>query len=248
MRCTAILRQMIVAVVVALSALLAGGVDARAAAATSAWTWPLPGRPPVLRPFQPPPTPYAAGHRGVDLGAPIGTPVRAAGAGVVSFAGPLAGRGVVTVTHGALRTTYEPVAAVVRRGQPVTLGEQIGWLAAPTGHCGIGVPCLHWGLLRGATYLDPLLLLGAAPVRLLPLYREIPTTDRGVPMRAVPAPLDTTGSPPDHIEATWPPSRQPRIAPPTPAVTGLPPPANRTVPAVALVGVLAMAAGVALRR
>jgi hypothetical protein len=28
--------------------------------------------------------------------------------------------------------------------------------------------CLHWGLLRGATYLNPLTLVGAGPIRLLP--------------------------------------------------------------------------------
>lgn len=132
------------------------------------WTWPLPGHPPVLRGFEPPPSPYAPGHRGVDLGAPIGTPVRAAGAGVVGFAARLAGRGVVTVVHGPLRTTYEPVTAVVHAGQPVVMGQQIGWLAAPTGQCGPGVSCLHWGLLRGSVYLDPLSLLGPIPVRLLP--------------------------------------------------------------------------------
>jgi hypothetical protein len=28
--------------------------------------------------------------------------------------------------------------------------------------------CLHWGLRSGALYLDPLILLGLGPVRLLP--------------------------------------------------------------------------------
>ena len=133
------------------------------------WQWPLPAPRVILRRFSPPPMPYAAGHRGVDLGAPVGTPVRAAGAGVVGYAAPLAGRGVVTVVHGALRTTYEPVTATVRAGDRVGAGTQIGWLAAPTGHCGPGRPCLHWGLLRCDTYLDPLLLVGAARIRLLPL-------------------------------------------------------------------------------
>ncbi len=66
------------------------------------WGWPLPGIPTVLRPFQPPPTPYAAGHRGVDLAAPVGASVLAAGTGVIGYAGRLAGRGVVTVVHGEL--------------------------------------------------------------------------------------------------------------------------------------------------
>ena len=44
----------------------------------------------------------------------------------------------------------------------------IGHLAAPGSHCPPRA-CLHWGWLRGETYLDPLRLVGAAPVRLLPL-------------------------------------------------------------------------------
>lgn len=140
------------------------------AASATGWQWPLAGVPTVLRPFQPPPTPYAAGHRGVDLAAPTGAAVLSAGAGVVGFAGVLAGRGVVTVIHGSLKTTYEPVSAVVRAGQPVTAGQPIGRLQPPTGHCGAGRSCLHWGLLRGTVYLDPLALLGLTHSVLLPVW------------------------------------------------------------------------------
>ena len=49
------------------------------------------------------------------------------------------------------------------------VGEQIGRLEPPTGHCGIGRSCLHWGLLRGDSYLDPLALLHLSPPILLPL-------------------------------------------------------------------------------
>jgi murein DD-endopeptidase MepM/ murein hydrolase activator NlpD len=123
----------------------------------------------VVRGFDPPAQPWLPGHRGVDLAAVPGDAVVAAGAGVVSFAGPVAGRGVVSVTHGALRTTYEPVTATVRAGDTVAPGDRLGTLAAGSGHCG-GVPsCLHWGLLRGTEYLDPLLLLGRSHPVLLPI-------------------------------------------------------------------------------
>src|SRR5947209_1444726 len=80
-----------------------------APAAATGYRWPLDGRPAVVRAFAPPPRPWLPGHRGVDLGAAPGTIVRAAGAGTVSFAGRVAGRGVVSVAHpGGLRTTYEP--------------------------------------------------------------------------------------------------------------------------------------------
>jgi murein DD-endopeptidase MepM/ murein hydrolase activator NlpD len=123
----------------------------------------------VVRRFDPPPRPWLAGHRGVDLSAPLSTVVRAAGAGRVIFAGAIAGRGVVSVVHaGGLRTTYEPVAATVAVGDVVARGSELGIVEA--GHPGCPDPaCLHWGLRRGDRYLDPLALLGLGRVRLLPL-------------------------------------------------------------------------------
>jgi murein DD-endopeptidase MepM/ murein hydrolase activator NlpD len=145
--------------------------------------WPLRPDPAVVTAFAPPDSPWGAGHRGVDL---LGTPdarVRAALPGVVAFAGPLAGRGVVVVAHGDTRTTYEPVTASVTVGDPVAAGDVIGRLALPGGHC-LPRACLHWGWLRGDTYLDPLLLVGAGPVRLLPLWRPDPAPT-AVPPAAV---------------------------------------------------------------
>ncbi|WP_420120314.1 peptidoglycan DD-metalloendopeptidase family protein, partial [Nakamurella sp.] len=84
---------------------------------------PVPPPPVVLVPFDPPPDRYAAGHRGVDLAAPVGTVVTAAGPGRVVFAGTVVDRGVVSVEHeGGLRTTYEPVTATVPAGTVVAAG------------------------------------------------------------------------------------------------------------------------------
>ncbi len=134
----------------------------------TAWRWPLAGSPEVVRAFDPPATRYGRGHRGVDLAGVPGAVVLAAGAGTVGYAGMLAGRGVISVRHAdGLRTTYEPVVATVRPGERVTAGAPLGRLAA--GHPGCPrAACLHWGLLRGDTYLDPLSLLGRGPIRLLP--------------------------------------------------------------------------------
>jgi murein DD-endopeptidase MepM/ murein hydrolase activator NlpD len=122
----------------------------------------------VARPFDPPPQPWLAGHRGVDLTATPGAPVRAPRDGTVVFARVVAGRGVITVAHpDGLRTTYEPVRASVAVGDTVRAGETLGVLDA--GHPGCPVEaCLHWGLRRGDTYLDPMTLLGRGRVRLLP--------------------------------------------------------------------------------
>lgn len=143
------------------------------------WVLPLAGEPVVTRPFDPPRTPYGPGHRGVDLAGAPGQPVFAAGAGTIGYAAPLAGRGVVTVVHlGGLRTTYEPVAAAVQVGQLVPVGHPIG--ALEPGHRGCPVAaCLHWGLLEGEVYLDPMSLLGLGPIRLLPSTDVGPASSAG---------------------------------------------------------------------
>lgn len=142
------------------------------------WRSPVPGPLRVARPFQPPPSRYAAGHRGVDLTASAGTVVTAAGDGVVGFAGILAGRGVVTVVHGTLRTTYEPLDVEVVAGQRVRAGNRLGTMSGGHPSCGPARACLHWGLLRGEIYLDPLQLLHRNRSRLLPVWGVSPAVSQ----------------------------------------------------------------------
>ncbi|SES16109.1 Peptidase family M23 [Streptomyces sp. yr375] len=149
--------------------------------------WPVGARPAVVRGWEAPATAYARGHRGVDLAAAPGVPVRSVAAGRVSFAGRVAGRGVVAVELTGtglppLRTTYEPVRASVRKGDEVAPGQFVGTVEPTGGHC--AGTCLHWGLLRGDAYLDPLSLLPPwllrrGPSRLLPVL--------GVPLPRLPA-------------------------------------------------------------
>lgn len=161
--------------------------SAAAGGDSPAWGSPLSAPPAVARPFAPPESRFGSGHRGVDLSGPPGGPVLAAGAGRVSYAGLLAGRPVVVVSHGELRTTYEPVSPTVAVDQSVNAGERIGTLEP--GHPGCSTPaCLHWGLRQGEQYLDPLSLLGRTPVRLLPVIGPL-----GVPG---PLPPAAAGSPP----------------------------------------------------
>ncbi|MFE9648864.1 M23 family metallopeptidase [Streptomyces sp. NPDC006365] len=139
--------------------------------------WPVGVRPPVTRGWDPPTTEYGRGHRGVDLAAPPGTPVRAIAPGRVTFAGRVAGRGVVSIELGStgdppLRTTYEPVRATAKKGDEVAPGDIVGVVESTGSHC--QASCLHWGLLRADTYLDPLSLLPPGllrrgPSRLLPV-------------------------------------------------------------------------------
>jgi murein DD-endopeptidase MepM/ murein hydrolase activator NlpD len=123
----------------------------------------------VVRGFDPPAGPYAAGHRGVDLAVTPGQAVGAAALGTVTFAGAVAGRGVVVLAHAdGVSTEYEPVDPAVTAGQQVHAGEVLGTVSGAHEGC---VPdrCLHWGARRGGAYFDPLTLLEAlGPVRLLP--------------------------------------------------------------------------------
>ena len=143
-----------------------------AAAAEGRLGWPLRPRPAVSRTFDAPTPDWQRGHRGVDLVATAGQQVHAAAAGTVVFAGRLADRPVVSIAHpGGLRTSYEPVTAVVRTGQRVAAGTAIG--TVEPGHAGCGAPaCLHWGAMWGraanADYVDPLGLLATTPIRLKP--------------------------------------------------------------------------------
>ncbi|MGH3759582.1 M23 family metallopeptidase [Actinophytocola sp.] len=149
----------------------AGEVDPRAGPPTPPagvrFGWPLAPPHPVVRPFDAPSTPYGPGHRGVDLGGTAGEAVLAAGAGVVVFAGQLAGRGVVSVDHpNGLRTTYEPLTSAVKAGRRVAAGAVLGHLRP--GHARCPGACMHWGVRRGEAYLDPLTLVATGHVRLLP--------------------------------------------------------------------------------
>lgn len=140
--------------------------------------WPLRPQPQVTRRFDPPDAPWGSGHRGVDLLGSPGQVVYAALAGTVSFDGSIAGKPVVAIDHGEVRTTYEPVVATVHVGDEVIAGAPIGRLSTASSHCW-PQSCLHWGLIRNADhlYLDPLTVVGGGPkpVRLLPLWRNRPT-------------------------------------------------------------------------
>ena len=186
----------LVRVVVALIALLAPVTQAKTARAADhpEWAWPLAGTPVVDRAFTPPASAWGAGHRGVDLRGDIGEPVLAAGTGRVTYSGLLAGRGVVTVTHdNGLRTTYEPVETSVSVGDLVDAGDVLGALTTGHASCRLGTVCLHWGLLRGDTYLDPAALVRQGKLRLLPIGATAPAL--GTAAASGPWPLSTPAPP-----------------------------------------------------
>jgi murein DD-endopeptidase MepM/ murein hydrolase activator NlpD len=134
------------------------------------WPWPVTG--PVIRGFDPPTSPFGAGHRGIDIAVPLGTPIRAPEAGTVSFAGRVGGELFVTIDHGGgLASTYSWLSAInVRKGDVVALGQSIG--STGTGHPGSTIPHLHLGVKLDGEYLNPLEVL--APLGVQDLIRLVP--------------------------------------------------------------------------
>lgn len=151
---------------------VAGAPDARhPGAGAPAYRVPLDGPTRVVNAFDPPPAPWLAGHRGVDLAASRGTVVLAPGDGVVTFAGPVAGRGVVSVQHpDGLRSSVEPVDPAVAVGAHVRAGDPLGAVVGDAHGRVRADPVVHWGVRDGETYVDPWdLLPGHGPVVLLPV-------------------------------------------------------------------------------
>ena len=136
-------------------------IAAPAGTATAGWRPPVDGG--VARAFDLGPDPFEAGrHRGVDLAAPPGTPVRAPCAGPVVVAGRVGTSGrVVTLRCGPWRVSHMPLGALaVRPGDAVRRGGLLGTVAASRDHTG-----LHVGVRRAGTrfgYVDPTRFLSAA--------------------------------------------------------------------------------------
>jgi murein DD-endopeptidase MepM/ murein hydrolase activator NlpD len=121
------------------------------------WRWPVPGR--VISGFGP--KPGGRFNDGVNLKATAGEPVRAAGDGVVAYAGDaIAGFGnLLLIKHadGWVTAYGHNEALLVARGVRVKAGEVV----ARAGQSGaVSEPQLHFELRRGRTPLDPARLIG----------------------------------------------------------------------------------------
>ena len=102
-------------------------------------------------------------HWGIDWAAPRGTPVRAAGHGVVRAAGPFGSYGrYLRIDHGGtVATAYahlEGFAPGLRPGHPVRQGDLIGYVGSSGRATG---PHLHYELLIAGRQVDPLALARA---------------------------------------------------------------------------------------
>jgi|GEM_PF-787665 len=97
-------------------------------------------------------------HVGVDLAAGYGTPVKAAGDGVVEFAGWAGelGRCVRIKHNNGLTSVYghlSGISSAARQGATVRIGQVIGWVGASGLATG---PHLHYALYEEGHFLNPL--------------------------------------------------------------------------------------------
>jgi murein DD-endopeptidase MepM/ murein hydrolase activator NlpD len=94
-------------------------------------------------------------HLGVDYAAPVGTPVRASGGGVVTLAGWSGGYGkTVKIRHpNGYQTLYGHLSRInVKAGQRIEQAEIIG----AVGTTGLSTgPHLDYRMIKNGTYVDP---------------------------------------------------------------------------------------------
>ncbi|MDQ3620599.1 MAG: peptidoglycan DD-metalloendopeptidase family protein [Actinomycetota bacterium] len=128
----------------------------------------------ITRYFEPPESDYGRGHRGIDYGVVPGVKVRASAAGIVSFAGQVAGANAVTLDHGGgVETTYTRLGIIsVLQGMRIDQGHFVGTSSAA--HPGEWAG-LHFGVKVHDRYVDPLTYLG--PVDVSEAIRLAPTVE-----------------------------------------------------------------------
>ncbi|QIK62234.1 M23 family metallopeptidase [Leucobacter viscericola] len=121
---------------------------------TALWIPPVGHSLTVSGPYLGPPTPYASGHRGIDLPAGPGLAVRAPTSGTVTFVGTVVDRGVLSVRVDERTVlSLEPITSELRAGDAVSTGQFLGTVSSG-GHC--YEECLHVGVRVEEDYVNPL--------------------------------------------------------------------------------------------
>jgi murein DD-endopeptidase MepM/ murein hydrolase activator NlpD len=116
----------------------------------SGFVWPVGG--PVVSPFG---WRWGRMHEGIDIAAGYGTPIAAAAAGTVIYAGWMGGYGnLIIVDHGGgIATAYAHQSSFAVGGGSVAQGQTLGYVGC-TGHC-YG-PHLHFEVRVNGSAVDPL--------------------------------------------------------------------------------------------
>jgi len=183
------MRSIALALAAAVLLLLA---SAPPATASPGWQWPVRGQ--VITPYRNGSDPYAGGqHRGIDIVAPVGTPVVAATAGTVTFAGLVGSSGLAVAVRTAdsrLDTSYLHLSSIqVAAGDRVAAGDSLGAVGT-TGRRTAAEPHLHFGVRDAGSrfaYHDPLDFLPVAP--------PSPSPPPATAPRALPVPVGVAAGP-----------------------------------------------------
>lgn len=131
--------------VVTTIAVMVSFVPSDATLAASCWRPPVAGR--IIDPFREPSCPYCAGNRGLEYRVGDNSQVSAVAAGVVTWAGSIAGTRYVVVRHAnGWRSTY---------GRLSTSPLQIGDLVVRQTLIGNASGSFYFGLRVGEDYRDP---------------------------------------------------------------------------------------------
>jgi murein DD-endopeptidase MepM/ murein hydrolase activator NlpD len=137
--------------------------------------WPVQGR--LMGGFGERQDPFSgegAYHTGVDISAPIGTPVQSSADGRVQFAGNYYGYGrLIIINHGNNYQTYYAHLSniAVTEGQEVTRGEHIGNVGMSGRSTG---PHLHYEVRIGNSPVNPYRFLNRPPVEQQVAKAEFP--------------------------------------------------------------------------
>jgi len=100
---------------------------------------------------------YSKMHRGIDFAAPRGTPIYAAGDGVVEYSAPFSGYGnYLRIRHNAsYKTAYGHIsrfASGIHKGSTVHQGQVVAYVGSTGMATG---PHLHYEILRNNTQVNP---------------------------------------------------------------------------------------------
>jgi hypothetical protein len=147
----------------------------------------------VLTPYRNGGNPYAGGqHRGIDIGARVGSRVVAAVGGTVTFAGVVGSSGLTVserTADGRFDLSYLHLSSVaVHRGDVLAPGASVG-AAGVSGRRSVPAPHLHFGVRAAGTrdaYRDPLDFLAPPPGGRVPdpAPGPVPVAHPAAPIRA----------------------------------------------------------------
>jgi len=132
---------------------------------------PVPG--PVIYAYEP--KGQYAGHWGIDIAVPLGTTVRAADGGTVSFSGTVAENKTVSIDHGGgLKTSYSFLdSQSVGRGAWLATGWELG-RSGEVHNPEAEIAALHFSVRINGGYVDPAKMLSCFSYDLSKALRLLP--------------------------------------------------------------------------